>query len=195
MFEYKTVSETSLKNLISELNNEKYGMPWFGDAGVHWLWISLYGDRIVNPSITEYLNYPSPLDLQIVAQMLCARYSYKWAHLWETTKIEYDPTENHNITDKSVRTNTGSATGSGTNSVETYVVPFNASVPTQDGTNKTTNTNTTTTDNSETENITHTGFTGDSVQNLLRDERKTADFKFYDIVLHDMAELLTLSVY
>lgn len=194
MSDYKTVSETSLATLMDELAKDRYNMEWFKQYNLFFLWTNLYGDRIVSPAF-DFLIGLKDTGLRFFAEMIVATYEYKWRKLWETTKVEYNPIINQDITDTKTRTADGTASGTNDGEITTYTAPFNTEKLTADGSNRTANTSTTTTKNSENEAITHKGLAGDSAQSLLRDERITANFSFYSIVLQDIAELLTLSIY
>lgn len=194
MSDYKTVSETSLETLMEELAKERYNMEWFSQYNLFFLWNGLYGERLVNPAFMFLVDLKDN-GLRFFAEMIKSTYEYKWRKLWETTKIDYNPIINHDMADTKTRTTDGTASGSNDGEITTYTSPFNTEKLTMDGANRTTNTSSTTTKNSENETITHTGLAGDSVQSLLRDERITANFSFYSIVLQDIADLLTLSIY
>lgn len=194
MSDYKAVSETSLETLMTELAKDRYNMEWFSQYNLFFLWNGLYGERLVNPSFMFLVDLKDT-GLHFFAEMIETAYGYKWRKLWETTKVEYNPIINHDMADTKTRKTEGTASGSNDGEITTYTAPFNTEKLTTDGANRTTNESTTTTKNSENETITHTGLAGDSVQSLLRDERITANFSFFSIVLQDIADLLTLSIY
>ena len=100
--------------IFDKLNN--IGMPWGNDPQHIFLDIYYEGnhyDRLISPLVTKRLNDNNKItetNLATLAQIVWAIFGEKWAHIYETLQIEYDPLSNYdmveNSTDESKKTGT-----------------------------------------------------------------------------------------
>lgn len=190
------VKDSPIQAICINLALAPYSLEWFKDPYVNVMWRYMYFERTVVPYITHLFDAYPERAMDYVCTMIKTTYEYKWQKLQKTIDIVYSPIENNKVTITRNRTADGTARGSSDTGVQTFVSPFNSGENLiVDGANKTGNSSKTETTNTEDESVSHRGFTGVSTQSLLRDERDFANFKLYHILLQDIAELLTISIY
>ena len=143
---------------------------------------------------------------------------YKWEHLIKTTTIEYNPTENYNMTEKETATDTKAENSDSTTTsvngerkttdINTKSVsPYNteelttesqqkADVTENSVTDTNTNNTTYTTNNSTSKELTRSGNIGvTTTQQMLESERRLADYSIVKLIAKEVATIISKGVY
>lgn len=191
-----------------------------------------YAEKIDNVLYTQYgnrqlfsqLEFYNALDVEkldlirvyILSDMLATE--YKWEHLIKTTTIEYNPTENYNMTEKETVTDTKAENSDSTTTsvngerkttdINTKSVsPYNTEELTTESQQKAdvtenavtdTNTNNTTytTNNSTSKELTRSGNIGvTTTQQMLESERRLADYSIVKLIAKEVATIISKGVY
>ena len=194
--------------------------------------LNVYADKIDKVLYTQYgnrqlfseLEFNNALDVEklelirlyILSDMLATE--YKWEHLIKTTTIDYNPTENYNMTERETVTDNKNESNESattiingerktasinTNSVSPYDTDVlstesqqKADITENSVTDTNTNNATYSTNNTSNKELTRSGNIGvTTTQQMLESERRLADYSIVKLIAKEVATIISKGVY